>query len=86
MDLSFIVVGLLFFLRLLSWLIIIRILMSWFIPQSRNSIVLFIYETSDAVLRPIRRILKPKGRIDWTPLIAIILIDVIQYAIVRLFS
>ena len=86
MDLSFLVIGLLFFLRALSWLIIIRILMSWFAPRSRNPIALFIYETSDTVLRPIRRIIRPKGNMDWTPLVAIILIDVIQYGVIRLFS
>ena len=86
MDLSFIIIGLLFFLRVLSWMIILRILISWFAPRSRNALVLFIYETSDTILRPIRRVIKPKGGLDWTPLIAIILIDVVQYGVVRLFS
>lgn len=86
MDLSFLIIGLLFFLRVLSWLIIIRVLLSWFVPHANNRLILFIYDTSDAVLSPIRHVIRPKGGIDWTPLIAIILIDVIQYGIVRLFS
>lgn len=85
-DMSFLIIGILFFLRVLSWLIIIRVLLSWFVPQANNRLILFIYDTSDAVLMPIRHIFRLRGRIDWTPLIAIILIDLIQYGIVRIFS
>ncbi len=85
-DLSFLVVGIIFFFRILSWLIIIRVLLSWIIPTANNPLVMFIYDTSDTVLRPIRRIVRTRGGIDWAPLIAIVLLDVLQYGVTRLFS
>ena len=86
MDLSFLIVGIIFFLRALSWLVIIRILMSWFAPQARGPIALFIHETSDQILRPLRKIMPPTRGIDWTPLIALIGLDLLRYGVIRLFS
>lgn len=90
MDLSFLVLGVYYFLRFLSWLIVIRILLSWFVPGSHHPIVIFIIQTTEQILAPIRRML-PRGEgmmamIDWSPLVALILIDVLRYVLIRMFS
>jgi len=89
-DLSFLVIGIYYFLRALSWLIVIRILLSWFAPRSHHPIVVFIIQTTDQILVPIRNRL-PRGQgmmgmIDWSPLVALILIDVLRYVLVRAFG
>lgn len=86
MDFSFIIVGVLFFLRVLNWIIIARILMSWFAPHANGPIAQFLTETSESVLRPLRKFIPSMGMIDWTPLIAIIGIDLLQYGIIRIFG
>jgi YggT family protein len=89
-DLSFLVLGLYYFLRALSWLIVIRILLSWFAPGSHHPIVLFIHQTTEQILAPIRNRL-PRGQgmmamMDWSPLVALILIDVLRYVLIRVFG
>jgi YggT family protein len=58
--------------------IIIRALLSWF-PNidPRNPIVEFIVTITEPVLAPIRSVMPRMGMIDFTPLIAIILLQVI---------
>jgi len=89
-DLSFLVIGLFYFLRLLSYLIIARIIISWVAPRSGHPIVVFIVQTSEQLISPIRKRL-PRGSgslgmIDWSPLVALILIDVLRYALVSAFA
>jgi YggT family protein len=89
MDVSFLVIGLLWFLRVLVWFIIARIIFSWILPQANGPVVRFIIDVTDPVLRPIRNAL-PKGSgamamIDWSPLIAVILIDLLRGLIIGVF-
>lgn len=89
-DLSFLVLGVYYFLRILSWLIIVRIILSWVAPTSHHPLALFVVQTSEQVIGPIRRML-PRGSgamamIDWSPLVALIAIDVLRYFLVRFFA
>ncbi len=68
-------VGTLFFI--LQFAIIIRALMSWFNPSPDNPVVRIVYELTEPILAPIRRYLPPTGGIDWSPLIAMLLMSVI---------
>lgn len=80
-DSSFILVALLFFLRFLSMIILARILLSWFVPHSGNPIILFIRDTTEQIFAPLRKILPHQGvygMIDWTPLAALIGIDLLR--------
>jgi len=88
-DLSFLIIGVFYFLRVLSFLIIARIILSWVAPRSHNPIAILIVQTSEQVIAPIRRIL-PRGKgtmamIDWSPLVALILIDIFRYWFISLF-
>lgn len=60
-------------LRLLTWLIIIRALISWVNPDPYNPIVVFLQRSTDPMLEPIRRRL-PRMQVDFSPLIAILFI------------
>lgn len=89
-DLSFVILGFYYFLRILSWLIIVRIILSWVAPMSHHPVAVFIVQTSEQVISPVRRIL-PRGSgamamIDWAPLVALIGIDVLRYILVSTFT
>lgn len=56
-------------------LILARVLVSWIVPAGGGGgIVAFIYQATEPILAPIRRILPPTAGIDWSPLIAMLLL------------
>jgi len=57
-------------------LIIVRALLSWFSPNPYNRLVQLIIKATEPVLAPIRRIIPLQG-IDISPIIAILLIDIV---------
>jgi YggT family protein len=69
------------FVRLLAtvvWLLLIaRVLLSWTNPTGGGGLTAFIYQATEPILAPIRRVLPPTGGIDWSPLIAMLLVGVV---------
>jgi YggT family protein len=69
------------FVRLLAtvvWLLLIaRVLLSWTNPMGGGGLTAFIYQATEPILAPIRRVLPPSGGIDWSPLIAMLLVGVV---------
>lgn len=74
-----------------TWILIARVISSWVSPPMHNSnvrkIMQFIYEVTEPVLAPIRRML-PTGNIgiDLSPLIAFIAINIIHTSLLRILS
>jgi len=59
--------------QVLIWLIFIRVILSWLRIYNR-----FMLDTTEWMLRPIRRLLPPVGgMLDLSPLIAVLLLQVI---------
>ena len=69
------------FIRLLAtvvWLLLIaRVILSWTNPTGGGGLVAFVYQATEPILAPIRRVLPPTGGIDWSPLIAMLLIGAV---------
>ena len=65
----------------LNILIIARALVSWVSPDPYNPIVQFLYRTTDPMLEPIRRVL-PRMAVDFSPLVAILLLQLLQWFLV----
>ncbi len=58
--------------------ILARVLLSW-IPLDRdNAFVRIVYEVTEPILGPIRRVLPSLGGLDLSPIVALILIQVLQ--------
>lgn len=76
------------FIQLLAfvlWLLLIaRVLMSWTNPRGGGGLVAFIYQATEPILAPIRRVLPSTGGIDWSPLVAMLILGVIVRVAVRL--
>jgi YggT family protein len=69
-------------LTLYLWVIIARALISWVNPDPWNPIVQFLDRITEPVLAPIRRRLGWQVGIDLSPLVAILVIYFLQYALV----
>jgi YggT family protein len=68
----------------LWFLLIARVVLSWTNPRGGGQLTAFIYQATEPILAPIRRLLPPTGGIDWSPLIAMLLLGVIVRVVVRL--
>ena len=72
-------------LWLYMWVIIVRVLISWVNPDPWNPIVRFLDMATEPALAPIRRLLfrvSWRGGIDVSPIILILVIIFLQYALV----
>jgi YggT family protein len=71
-------------LEIYMWVIIIRALISWVNPDPYNPIVQMLVRLTEPVLKPIRKLIPPwKIGIDLAPLIAILIIIFLQYALIK---
>ncbi|MCG2769382.1 MAG: YggT family protein [Anaerolineae bacterium] len=70
------------FVSLLFWAlklaILIRVLLSWIRPNPYNPFVQAIYQITELIMGPLRRIIPPLGMIDITPMVALIILQIIQ--------
>lgn len=75
--------------NILTLLILARAILSWIPidPHSRfYGVKQFIYNLTEPLLEPIRRMLPPTGGLDWSPfilLIGIIVIEQLLFALLR---
>ena len=67
------------FLTILEWIMIVRILLTWF-PNINwyNQPFKAFKDITDPILLPFRSIIPPLGGIDFSPIFAFLLIDVIK--------
>jgi YggT family protein len=80
-----------YLLMLLTWALIlsaiISTLMAFNVLDSRNRIVWsvadFLFRVTDPILRPIRRVLPTMGNIDFSPWVALLLIQLVVEPLVR---
>ena len=72
-----------FALTVLTWLIIISAVLSWIRPDPYHPAVRLLDRVVQPILRPIQNIMPNLGGIDISPIVAIILIQVIQSVVIR---
>ncbi|ULA64001.1 MAG: hypothetical protein LZF86_110701 [Nitrospira sp.] len=70
-------------LWLYMWIIIARALISWVNPDPWNPIVQFLDRATEPVLAPIRRWMGWRMGIDLSPIIAILALTFLQFAVVQ---
>ena len=67
----------------LWWVILGRVLLSWFDPSGRYQVSRIIYDMSEPILAPARRILPAFGGVDWSPLVTMIVLNLLENFILR---
>lgn len=64
-------------LQVFSWLILVRIILSWVSPKSRNELVLMVIRVTDPILKPLSSIVTI-GTFDFGPILALFLIRILM--------
>ena len=65
--------------EVLTLAILVRVILSWFSPRPTNMLTNILYQVTEPLLAPLRRIIPRVGMFDFTPLVAIILLQLITY-------
>ncbi len=65
-------------LNALWFAIIGRALLSWFDPRYSNPVSRFLYEVTEPILAPIRRLMPGGMMIDFSPLVALLIISMLR--------
>jgi YggT family protein len=68
--------------QILSLAILIRALLSWFNLPPTNPLVNFLYDITEPILAPLRRVVPRIGMIDITPVVALLLMQFVQQLLV----
>ncbi|MCF8010606.1 MAG: YggT family protein [Clostridiales bacterium] len=66
-----------------TWLIIIRIILSWIQVSPENIAIRFIYELTEPVLGFFRRIIPSIGMLDISPIAAVLAIEILRSIVIR---
>ncbi len=68
--------------------IFVRVLLSWIVPIqpsiASNPIITFVFQITEPILAPIRRVLPAMGMLDLSPMVALLLLSLIQVLLGRL--
>lgn len=67
--------------QILSLAIVIRALLSWFNLPPSNPIVNLLFDITEPILAPLRRVVPRIGMFDLTPIVAILLMNFVSTAI-----
>ena len=70
----------------LNLAILARVLVSWVNPNPYHPVMQYLYQVTEPILEPIRRYMPTTGMIDFSPLIAIILLRVVHQVVLILIG
>jgi YggT family protein len=69
--------------RVFSLLIIVRAVLSWVSPDPRNPLVGLVYRVTEPVLGPVRNLLPVAGGMDFSPIVVLIGIQLLERVVVQ---
>ena len=65
--------------EILNWLILARVLLSWVSRDYSNPVIRFVYEFTEPILAPIRKLMPRSSMpIDFSPILAVLLLQLIR--------
>ncbi len=59
-----------------------RAIMSWISPSGSDPLSAVLYQITEPILKPVRQIMPSTGVLDLSPLVALILLNVVTYFLV----
>lgn len=63
-----------------------RVILTWVTLSPTNPLVVIVYQVTEPILGPIRRVLPRMGMLDLSPMVALILISVIKNLLIRVLT
>ncbi|MFH1552624.1 MAG: YggT family protein [Candidatus Omnitrophota bacterium] len=70
--------------NILYFVLVVRIILSWVNADPYNDIVRIIYRVTDPILAPFRRLPLQMGGIDFSPIVAFLVLSVLRNFIVNI--
>ncbi|HOQ08935.1 MAG TPA: YggT family protein [Syntrophomonadaceae bacterium] len=70
--------------NVLVWLIIGRCILSFIPHNPYQPIIKFIYDITEPVMSPFRRLLPTAGPIDFSPILAVLAVTLVQRLVIQL--
>ncbi len=67
----------------LTMAVFLRAILSWIAPGQTNMLTNIVYQVTEPLLAPLRRIVPKVGMLDLTPMVAIVLLQLIGYLLIR---
>ena len=64
------------------FIIIVQVIISWLNPNAYNPITTIMYQISEPILKPIRQFIPSSGGLDFSPLVALIIINLLMILII----
>jgi len=81
------VIGFVYYLcRIISIVIFLRVILSWFTIRRYNLLFVLLDDITEPILSPLRRMIPRLGMFDITPLVAILILNVIPLVLDRILS
>jgi len=72
--------------EVLTWLIIIRCVLSFVRHDPYQPLIRFIYEVTEPIMGPFRRLIPATSGIDFSPIIAVFAVTMVQRLVIQLLS
>jgi YggT family protein len=69
-----------------TFILLARVLITWFQVDPYNPIVRVLYQLTEPLLAPIRRVLPQTGMMDFSPIVAFIVITVVERIVLSLLA
>ncbi len=67
-----------------NFIIFIRVVMSWVRVDPYNPLVRIVYQLTEPVLAPLRRVIPPAAGLDFSPIVAFFLIELLRRLVMGL--
>lgn len=80
MGLAFLATFVQFMLMALWLLVLGRVLMSWFDPTGRNQVSAFLFQATEPMLAPVRRLLPSTGMLDLSSFVVLVVLGLLWRA------
>jgi YggT family protein len=68
---------------LLSLVLLLRVLLSWINLGRGNSFSYWIYQITEPILAPLRRVIPTVGGLDFSPMVALLILELLHSLVIR---
>lgn len=70
-------------LEVLKWLVVARCLLSFFRHDPYQPVIKFIYDVTEPLMAPFRRLVPAAGGIDFSPILVFFIIQIVQSLVIQ---
>lgn len=70
--------------EVLVWLIIARCILSFVRHNPYQPVIRFIYDVTEPIMAPFRRMIPAAGGIDFSPIIAVLVIEMVRRLLIKI--